>query len=135
MVTEEGVSARVGSRFSDIREVVQVRLRKGEVVEILEGPPHGGGGNGWFKIAPPSGEFRWVSAKYLDANYPRDGVRKAPPSGQKRADRQGGVSRRRNDRFGCATNRCAPARPSRGRLRPRSSKRSWNASNWTCRRW
>ena len=80
VVTEEGVSARVGSRFSDIREVVQVRLRKGEVVEILEGPPQGGrGSQGWFKIAPPSGEFRWVSAKYLDASYPRDGLRKAPP--------------------------------------------------------
>jgi SH3-like domain-containing protein len=88
VVTEDGVSARVGSRFSNIREVVQVRLQKGEVVEILEGPPHGAGGNGWFKIAPPSGEFRWVSAKYLDVNDPREGVRKAP-SGQKRADRQG----------------------------------------------
>jgi len=80
VVIEEGVSARVGSRFSDIREVVQVRLRKGEVVAILEGPPQGGrGSQGWFKIAPPSGEFRWVSAKYLDASYPRDGLRKAPP--------------------------------------------------------
>ena len=81
VVTEDGVSARVGSRFSDIREVVQVRLRKGEVVEILDPPPRGAGWgeNVWFKIAPPSGEFRWVSAKYLDADYPRDGVRKSPP--------------------------------------------------------
>jgi uncharacterized protein YraI len=80
VITEEGVSARVGSRFSDIREVVQVRFRKGEVVEVLEGPPRGGrGSEGWYKIAPPSGEFRWVSAKYLDASYPRDGLRKAPP--------------------------------------------------------
>ncbi len=80
VVTEDGVSARVGSRFSTIREVVQVRLQKGEVVAILEPPPRGAGWgeNAWFKIAPPSGEFRWVSAKYLDANYPRDGVRKAP---------------------------------------------------------
>jgi hypothetical protein len=80
VVTEDGISARVGSRFSTIREVVQVRLQKGEVVAILEPPPRGAGGgeNAWFKIAPPSGEFRWVSAKYLDANNPRDGVRKAP---------------------------------------------------------
>ncbi len=41
VVTEDGVSARVGSRFSTIREVVQVRLQKGEVVEILEAPPRG----------------------------------------------------------------------------------------------
>jgi SH3-like domain-containing protein len=56
-VTEDGVSARVGSRFSGIREVVQVRLKKGEVVEIVEAPPRGAGDSGWFKIAPPSGEF------------------------------------------------------------------------------
>jgi SH3-like domain-containing protein len=79
VVLEDGVSARVGSRFSDIREVVQVRLRKGESVEILEEPADAGrGSGGWFKIAPPSGEFRWVSAKYLDADYPRDGVRTVP---------------------------------------------------------
>ena len=73
VVTDEGVSARVGSRFSDIREVVQVRLQKGEVVEILNPPPRGTGWgeNAWFKIAPPSGEFRWVSNKYLDAGEKR----------------------------------------------------------------
>ena len=32
-------------------------------------------GEHWYKIAPPSGEFRWVSGKYLDADYPRDGIR------------------------------------------------------------
>ena len=87
VVTQNGVSARVGSRFSDLRDVVQVRLQKGEQVEILEGPPRGASENGWYKIAPPSGEFRWVSAKYLDANYPREGVRKQPPAG--RYDRNG----------------------------------------------
>src|SRR3990170_388270 len=51
VVTEDGVSARVGSRFSDIREVVQVRLQKGEVIEILDPPPRGAGWgeNTWFK--------------------------------------------------------------------------------------
>jgi len=86
VVTEDGVSARVGSRFSNMREVVQVRLQKGEVVEILEAP-QGAGGSAWFKIAPPSGEFRWVSAKYLDTNDLRDGVQKAP-SGARHAGRQ-----------------------------------------------
>ena len=79
VVTEDGVSARVGSRFSGLREVVQVRLQKGEVVEIIEAPARGAGEGGWFKIAPPSGEFRWVSAKYLDTNDPQEGVRKATP--------------------------------------------------------
>ena len=88
VVTDDGVAARVGSRFSDIREVVQVRLQKGEVVEILDPPPRGAGWgeNAWFKIAPPSGEFRWVSSKYLDAEYPRDGVRK-PHAGRKHSDK------------------------------------------------
>ena len=75
IVTEEGVAARVGSRFSDTRDVIQVRLHKGEVVEILESPPGDTHGSPWYKITPPSGEFRWVSSKYLDADYPRDGLR------------------------------------------------------------
>ena len=62
--TDEGVSARVGSRLSDARDVIQVRLRKGEVVEILETPRDG---DLWFKISPPAGEFRWVSEKYIRA--------------------------------------------------------------------
>jgi SH3-like domain-containing protein len=77
VVTQDGIAARVGSRFSDTRDVIQVRLHKDEVVEILEAPPADGhGANQWYKIAPPSGEFRWVSSKYLDADYPRDGIRK-----------------------------------------------------------
>jgi len=75
VVTEENVSARVGSRLSNARDVVQVRLHKGEVVEILEAPREGDGG-GWYKIAPPAGEFRWVSSRYLDPEYPHDGLRR-----------------------------------------------------------
>jgi uncharacterized protein YgiM (DUF1202 family) len=77
VVTEENVSARVGSRFSDVRDVIQVRLHKGETVEVLESPKSGGRGNEsvWYKIAPPSGEFRWISSKYLDADYTVDGTR------------------------------------------------------------
>ncbi len=98
VVTEDGVSARVGSRFSDIREVVQVRLQKGEKVEVLEEPPQGSGAGGWFKIAPPSGEFRWVSAKYLSTEYPRDGVAVAqggphPPRHDPHDDRMAGPPR------------------------------------------
>jgi len=81
VVTDDEVSARVGSRFSDARDVVQVRLKKGEVVELLDPPPREGAwdARAWVKIAPPSGEFRWVSAKYLDAEYPSEGVRRSPP--------------------------------------------------------
>ena len=85
VVTEDGVSARVGSRFSRLRGVVQVRLQKGEVVEVLEAPHDAGRDEeAWFKIAPPSGEFRWVSAKYLDAEDSRDyrDVEPSPPAGE-----------------------------------------------------
>ena len=78
-VTAERVAARVGSQFSDIREVVQVRLERGELVELKGTKQAGTGDNAgtWYKISPPSGEFRWVHGKYVDADYPRDGVRKA----------------------------------------------------------
>jgi hypothetical protein len=78
-VTEERVAARVGSRMSDTRDVIQVRLHKGEVVEVLEPrrDPHAGPGPtaAWYKIAPPAGEFRWVSGRFVDPDYDRDGVR------------------------------------------------------------
>jgi uncharacterized protein YgiM (DUF1202 family) len=66
-VTTQGAVARVGSQFSDIREVVQVHLDRGEVVEVKATKQMGAGDNAttWCKITPPSGEFRWVHAKYL----------------------------------------------------------------------
>jgi SH3-like domain-containing protein len=77
VIVEDGVSSRVGSHFSDNRDVIQVRLQNGEEVAILESPQQNSRGrDSWYKIAPPSGEFRWVSAKFLDANYPLEGVRK-----------------------------------------------------------
>ncbi len=72
------VAARVGSRFSEMRDVVQVRLHRGELVEILESPSDDSGGQGWYKITPPSGEFRWVFGRYLDPDYPADGLAYAP---------------------------------------------------------
>jgi uncharacterized protein YgiM (DUF1202 family) len=78
-VTEDHVAARVGSRMNDVRDVIQVRLHKGEVVEVLQ-PRNAAAANTaattWYKIAPPSGEFRWVSARYVDVDYNVDGVRK-----------------------------------------------------------
>ncbi len=79
-VTADRVAARVGSRMSDVRDVIQVRLHKGEAVEVLE-PRHGRPQlnvepAAWVKIAPPAGEFRWVSGRFVDSNYNRDGVRR-----------------------------------------------------------
>lgn len=78
VVSAQGVAARVGSRFSDIRDVIQVRLDMAEVVEVLEKRQSRGASDGgvWYKIAPPSGEFRWVFGKYVDPDHPVDGLRK-----------------------------------------------------------
>jgi uncharacterized protein YraI len=62
-VNSPRVVARVGSAFSDVRDVIQVRLDQGEKVELF-GPP--ASDSPWCKIAPPSGEFRWVFSKYVD---------------------------------------------------------------------
>jgi Bacterial SH3 domain len=63
------VVARVGSEFSDVRDVIQVRLEKDEPVELLEPPSPD---SPWCKIAPPSGEFRWIFAKYIQRDLPED---------------------------------------------------------------
>jgi len=76
-VTTPHVAARVGSRFSNIRDVIQVRLNKDETVELLGGQRPGE--DGWAKISPPSGEFRWIHSQYLDPEYPADGLRKNRP--------------------------------------------------------
>jgi SH3-like domain-containing protein len=79
-INAERVAARVGSRFSDARDVIQVRLQKGELVEILQTRNESDGQGQtatWCKIAPPSGEFRWIFGKYVDPDFAHDGVRKA----------------------------------------------------------
>jgi hypothetical protein len=62
-VTRDGTASRVGSRLSTHRDVVQVRLHKGEVVKVLGKDDRGN--ETWYKIAPPAGEFRWVAANCL----------------------------------------------------------------------
>jgi hypothetical protein len=57
-VREDNVASRIGSQLSDKRNAVQVRLKKGEVVEILG--QQSIDGDTWYKIAPPAGEFRWI---------------------------------------------------------------------------
>ena len=71
-VNSNRVVARVGSAFSDARDVIQVRLDKGEQVELLEPISDD---SPWCKIAPPSGEFRWVFSKYVDRDYRGDVAR------------------------------------------------------------
>jgi len=74
MSNTERAVARVGSAFSDVRDVIQVRLEKGEKVELLapQSPD-----SPWCKIAPPAGEFRWVFAKFVDRELPDELARDA----------------------------------------------------------
>lgn len=82
-VTGARVAARVGSRFSDIRDVIQVRLKEGELIDPLpsadlRSAAARASSTKWTKIAPPSGEYRWVHGKFVDSNYAQSGIRKAP---------------------------------------------------------
>lgn len=81
VVTGDHVVARVGSMFSDTRDVIQVRLDRGEKVEVIEAKRFnsGPGAQTWYKIAPPAGEFRWISGKFIDRELPEDKPRVASP--------------------------------------------------------
>ena len=69
VVNSDRVVARVGSEFSDVRDVIQVRLERDERVVLLEPPASD---SPWCKIEPPAGEFRWVFAKYVNRDLPLD---------------------------------------------------------------
>lgn len=58
-IMQENAASGVGSALEDKRDVVQVRMRKDERVEVLQ--KSNVGSETWYKIAPPSGEFRWVN--------------------------------------------------------------------------
>ena len=60
-IDKDDVPSRIGSRLGEQRNAVQVRLKKGEVVAILG--ENTVGGETWYRIAPPSGEFRWIHAR------------------------------------------------------------------------
>ncbi len=72
-VATESVAARIGSQFSDVRDVVQVRLKRGELVEVLGWKRMGTGTSAqtWYRIAPPAGEFRWIHERFLDVHPPQ----------------------------------------------------------------
>jgi SH3-like domain-containing protein len=81
VVEQPRVPARVGSRFSSVRDVIQVRLDEGETVEVLgEGDVVGEATRPeWVRIAPPAGEFRWIHADFLTTSPP-EGVRAPAPA-------------------------------------------------------
>ncbi len=62
LVLTDKAACCVGSNVSELRDVTQVKLDRGEEVEVLDAVRLGDGdaADFWCKIAPPSGEFRWA---------------------------------------------------------------------------
>jgi hypothetical protein len=67
VVVGHQVNVRVGTQFSDLRDVVQLQLNSGDAVEILDARLLAVGErmSTWYKIAPPAGEFRWLHESEL----------------------------------------------------------------------
>ncbi len=61
---KDNVASRIGSRINDRHNASQVRLKKGEAVEVLG--EENINGEKWYKIAPPAGEFRWIQASVVE---------------------------------------------------------------------
>jgi len=72
VITGDDVVSRVGSRLSNVRDVIQVRLQRGERVQILEQDETAG--ENWYRIAPPAGEFRWISSRFVTKHKPHNGI-------------------------------------------------------------
>jgi SH3-like domain-containing protein len=95
VVNSPRVVARVGSAFTDVRDVIQVRLDKGEKIELVEPQSNQ---SPWCKIAPPAGEFRWIFSKFVDREMPddvaqdeREASAGKAPSGSAPLDGRGGA--------------------------------------------
>ncbi len=69
-VMVSGAVAYVGSRLTDARTVQQVHLEKGETLEIVGEKEfirqEDAVAERWYKILPPSGEFRWISGEHIE---------------------------------------------------------------------
>jgi hypothetical protein len=66
-VTENNVVVRVGSVYGEVRDVEQRRLSKGDRVTIIAQATvrDERGEIKMFKIAPPAGEYRWISGRFV----------------------------------------------------------------------
>jgi len=71
--------------FSEVRDVIQVRLNKGERVELVD--THASADGKWYKITPPAGEFRWVYKDYVTGRAPQDELADDDSSDDERAER------------------------------------------------
>jgi hypothetical protein len=77
-VVKDDVASRIGSRLNDRHNAAQVRLKKGEAVEVLG--EENFSGEKWYKIAPPAGEFRWIQASLVERAGPIPSQSSTPAS-------------------------------------------------------
>jgi len=100
-VVGQDVVTRVGSRESDLRDTPYVRLTAGELVELLGSEaasnPAEGASPAWYKITPPSGEFRFVRQEALSQLPPtREGKRQARSTAHEESPARGAGNRAAN---------------------------------------
>ncbi|MDR1484838.1 MAG: SH3 domain-containing protein [Planctomycetaceae bacterium] len=71
VVLTTGLASRVGSDLTDSCDTVQVKLQRGEKILVLDKreTPENLISPLWFKISPPSGEYRWISREAVDPNF------------------------------------------------------------------
>jgi hypothetical protein len=106
-VTENAVVVRVGAFNSKQRDVEQVRLNRGDLVEILseETIETERGGKTvheqWYRIKPPPGEYRWVKGSSL-AELNQDGSMKdvVPSPGETEKRKSAGGLGNENEKSG-----------------------------------
>ncbi len=83
-VTKAGIRTRVGSSRGDDRHVAYITLKQGEKVRLLdsEAVADPESNREWRRIAPPSGEFRWIRLGDLSPSGTVTATRdQAPASG------------------------------------------------------
>lgn len=82
-VVEDGVQSWIGSRVTNVHEhKSQVALDRGEVVQILGEKTvdnEEGGKETWYKIAPPTGEFRYIHSRDVSRVLAQGERPPAPP--------------------------------------------------------
>jgi hypothetical protein len=67
-VKQDRAPSYIGTHVQSKHDRVQVELRAGEMLEIMESVETASGL--WYKISPPSGEFRWVASSDLTRDPP-----------------------------------------------------------------
>ncbi|MCA9196018.1 MAG: hypothetical protein KDA87_00710 [Planctomycetales bacterium] len=82
-VISSNAITRVGSNESDSHNVAYVKLHQGELLSVLDKIVLTNNANEsqlWYKVAPPSGEFRWIHKDFLTRSKPVNIARATRPA-------------------------------------------------------